>query len=303
VTTQSTEVSSLLPKLPPRLSTLKSIPWLSLSEIDEYLVPLRANIPWTFTTSNSLYGQEKIPKPSHGPGWSYHGKYKFDTREAGLQFTGQTRQLLSDEGIHHVSAPLFNSSNFYFVLSSTPSCVDQETMLFFRLKTANAYLPKEISDLRPQVPAREDTPFPESIVVPGLTIRDIRIAMLIDQMYTAEYGASLSSPPTLDEYPSAQHMVSNIFRHGFCPCCALPHPLHQCEKRSAYPPQKHCDVCGRHHWIVDCAAIRLGKAKTEKKMEKESAERRERRNQKKREWHLVNKEKRRTQGVDEAETS
>lgn len=167
-------------------------------------------------------------------------------------------------------------------------------MLSLRIKTANAFLPKEISNLRPQVPAREDTrellfvhithasclcaAFPESLVVPGLTIRDIRFAMLIDQMFKTEYGTTFTFSSS--SYPPAEQMVSNIFRHGFCPCCALPHALHQCEKRKAYPPVKPCNVCGVQHWVTDCAVVRKKRTNMEMEMEKGSEERRERRNQK-----------------------
>jgi len=166
-------------------------------------------------------------------------------------------------------------------------------MLSLRIKTANAFLPKEISNLRPQVPAREDTPFPESLVVPGLTIRDIRFAMLIDQMFKTEYGTTFTFSSS--SYPPAEQMVSNIFRHGFCPCCALPHALHQCEKRKAYPPVKPCNVCGVQHWVTDCAVVRKKRINMEMEMEKGSEERRERRNQKIREQSAARKEKRRAE--------
>ncbi|KAJ3776134.1 hypothetical protein FB446DRAFT_331079 [Lentinula raphanica] len=137
---------------------------------------------------------------------------------------------------------------------------EDEALVALTIKTHNAYIPEEILVLRPQFPATKDTPFPSTLTVPGLTIRDVRFAMLVDNIFRDEYlktGHGLEPKlSTFSVYPSAEQMASNIFRQGFCKCCGLPHPLHTCSKRKRYPPVGQCNICGGSHWIVDCPRTR-----------------------------------------------
>ncbi|KAJ3815380.1 hypothetical protein F5876DRAFT_61550 [Lentinula aff. lateritia] len=290
---ESTVPNSLppLPPLPHRTTISKPLPWLSLAEIDGYLKPLRAHIPWTFTTANNISAATGN-KTKAGPGWSYHGKYAFRAREFGLQFAARVRDVLNDEGIPysglqstdfdlHIASRIDRDSTESRTSDSDAAPklplndhVDQpkmkesredETVVILKVKTHLAYIPEEILSLRPQLPATKDTPFPITLTTPGLTMRDVRFAMLVDEMFRNEYlktgrGLESTQPSSLD-YPSAQQMASNIFRQGFCRCCGLPHPLHQCYKRKHYPPAGNCTVCGGNHWVIDCSVLREKKGK------------------------------------------
>ncbi|KAJ3763520.1 hypothetical protein EV360DRAFT_66214 [Lentinula raphanica] len=51
------------------------------------------------------------------------------------------------------------------------------------------------------------------------------------------------------------HLIDSVFRHRFCPCCGLLHPLRSCPVREEYPPlaEQFCKYChGEGHWSVDC---------------------------------------------------
>ncbi|KAJ3785324.1 hypothetical protein GGU10DRAFT_355160 [Lentinula aff. detonsa] len=289
-------ISTPLPTIPHRATISGPLPWLSLAQIDEYLKPLRAHIPWTFTIASTTSRATKNGRKA-GTGWSYHGRYTFRTREFGLQFAARVEDVLNDEGIPHSALQTTDFalhipsklkhiepvSSSPYVSVGTPGSdpgithqlplqdadayepkfegiVEDETVLSMTIKTHYAYIPDEILSLRPQLPATNDTPFPSTLTVPGLTIRDVRFAMLVDKIFRDEYlktGRGLKSKqPTSLEYPSAQHMASNIFRQGFCKCCGLPHPLHECDKRKDYPPVGQCKVCGGSHWVVDCPVVR-----------------------------------------------
>ncbi|KAF5356500.1 hypothetical protein D9757_012558 [Collybiopsis confluens] len=170
---------------------------------------------------------------------------------------------------------------------------DQTTIFLLRIKTWIAFLPQQIIDLRQSTPARDDT---QSLIVPGLTLRDVRFAMLVNDAFQLEFlerglgipsvsagsGDEVSSPSpspsdsqplsqphsdqprTPQKRPNrdlltmpAEHLVSNMLRKGFSPCCALPHSLEECPKRheERYKPGRRikCDICKMPgHWVVDC---------------------------------------------------
>ncbi|KAF9076700.1 hypothetical protein BDP27DRAFT_813243 [Rhodocollybia butyracea] len=235
-------------------------------------------MPWTFTTSNSTnFDGNRTEQGRYGPGWSYHGKYELKTQEDGVHFVSKVSDVMRSEGI---ALSVFNSEYFSLHLSSfkgrlepsssstspDPSQSSEETTrqttVFIRIKTSNAYIPEEILKLRPQVPAREAVSFPTTLIVPGLTIRDIRFAMLVDHIFKNEYLEaghgidSMSIRPLPLPYPSAELMAANIFRQGFCPCCGLPHRIHDCIQRKQFPPRGECKVCGEKHWVVDCPIVK-----------------------------------------------
>ncbi|KAJ4475766.1 hypothetical protein J3R30DRAFT_3706378 [Lentinula aciculospora] len=180
-----------LPSLPLRIATTGPLPWLSLAQIDEYLKPLRAHIPWTFTTSNPTASNTTATRRKVGPGWSYHGKYLLKTRKFGLQFAARVRDVLNDEEIpysalqstdftlhissrHHHTGPVspsLNSASTYAtgleisrqlshnktVQSRTDGFGKDDTVVTLKIKTHHAYIPEEILSLRPQLPATSDT--------------------------------------------------------------------------------------------------------------------------------------------------
>ncbi|KAF5386330.1 hypothetical protein D9757_008571 [Collybiopsis confluens] len=286
------------PPIPPARSPNSGpLPWLTLSQVNKYLKPLRFYMPWTFTTSNI------ISTKTQGPGWSYHGKYLFKTWEEGTLFASRVRDIVHSEGIQY---SLANSRYFYMELEQkTPADLlrpgfrrrtteeeeqeeqeqDKTTIFLLRIKTANAFLPQQIIDLRQSTPAREDT---------RLTLRDVRFAMLVDDVFQLEFlerglgipsvsaGSEdeVSSPsPSASQPISQSHsdeprtpqkrpnrnllstppelLVSNMLQKGFCPCCALPHSLEECSKRheDRYKPGRRmkCDICKMPgHWVVDC---------------------------------------------------
>ncbi|KAF9074685.1 hypothetical protein BDP27DRAFT_1316654, partial [Rhodocollybia butyracea] len=109
--------------------------------------------------------------------------------------------------------------------------------------------------------------FPHSLIIPGLTARDIRFALLVDQMFREQFRPSFSTSTEFsstgiqsfihhpDENPFVyKPSIRAVFQHGFCTCCGLNHPLSDCPVRKEYPPiEGKCKICqGIGHWDLDC---------------------------------------------------
>ncbi|KAF9069808.1 hypothetical protein BDP27DRAFT_1420492 [Rhodocollybia butyracea] len=112
--------------------------------------------------------------------------------------------------------------------------------------------------------------FPEDLIIPGITARDVRLSLLVDQMFRDKFvSTSATSTPTkfsktginsLVHHPSNKRInltdIMSVFRKGFCPCCGLPHLLAKCPVRKEHPPRVKCAHCrGEGHWNVDCGSL------------------------------------------------
>ena len=111
----------------------------------------------------------------------------------------------------------------------------------------------------------------------GITLRDLRLAILIETLYTDVYIADgrgidvkrwprerrqrphwdqllkllkkHSSPPSLSA-PQSPHPPT-IQKHR-CPACGGPHTLLRCTVRFDIRPPHLCRLCGDKHWVIDC---------------------------------------------------
>lgn len=140
--------------------------------------------------------------------------------------------------------------------------------VYIRINTHEAYIPKEVLSFQPNhYPAKHATresafnffalshlnlactyiAFPETLLVPGLTIRDVRFAMLVDEHYRNYFTGSFPSfvmKPQEDRL-TVRKLFYRIFRYRFCPCCGLPHTLRECTMKDQYKPRDGGD------WVVD----------------------------------------------------
>jgi len=214
--------------------------------MERFIIPLREMIPWKPFTPKWLYANMKNPpinlKDVVGNGLIYIGRYYFPTLEGGQRFVESVKQIGREE--KHDPSILRN----YTVgdkLGNSPEAVE---CVYIRINTHEAYIPKEVLSFQPNhYPAKHVTPFPETLLVPGLTIRDVRFAMLVDELYRNHFTDSFPSyvmKPQKDPL-TVQKLFYRIFRYRFCPCCGLPHTLRECTMRDQYKPRDGED------WVVD----------------------------------------------------
>ncbi|KAE9387980.1 hypothetical protein BT96DRAFT_981217 [Gymnopus androsaceus JB14] len=225
-------VAALLP-IPPRPKT-RPTPWLLPDEMEKYLIPLRERIPFRPTTVKQfLKNTERGSEPSEtrktlGNGLIYFAWYSFPTLERGQEFIEGVKEIAQKEK-HHPS------------LLRLEQRQQPISKVFINIHTHEAYIPKAVSKLRPDFPAREATPFPETLIVPGLTMRDVRFAMLVDELFRSNESSDDSIPSLVmkprENTPTVSDLVQRIFRYRFCPCCGLPHPLVECTAREVYKPK------------------------------------------------------------------
>ncbi|KAF9072538.1 hypothetical protein BDP27DRAFT_1320121 [Rhodocollybia butyracea] len=266
------EQITALPPLPPFPQT-NPTPWLEREEL-EMLYSLPYLTPWTFRPrllpSNAQTGiQANFIHVSSdvnydktlGNGLVLTATYKFRTQPAAAHFMDEV-QRISEEEQHD---PLFLR---LYLRNNNPK-VDVHYAVLIRSITREAFIPQSILDMRPRhLTAKRRIYFPETLIIPGLTKRDIRFVLLVDKMFRDIFFPNSSTSDDLSEsgiQSSVRHpitaedrinLVQSVFRRGFCPCCGSNHELQQCPERNDHPPQdrKGCYRCGKTgHWDVDCS--------------------------------------------------
>ncbi|KAF9063293.1 hypothetical protein BDP27DRAFT_1451312 [Rhodocollybia butyracea] len=167
-----------LPALPPR-SEVRPTPWLSPSEMETYLLPIQGLVPWQYRPRNVLLGS--------GNGLRLQGGYRFRDELGAIQFMEQVELIAKEE----------QSDLHGLVMDKVEAQRDEEKDVYLvRMKTItkNAFMPKSVSDLRSEfLPAKNIVPFPEDLIIPGVTIRDMRLTLLIDRLFRDHFLPTSSS--------------------------------------------------------------------------------------------------------------
>ncbi|KAJ3849759.1 hypothetical protein EV368DRAFT_67179 [Lentinula lateritia] len=225
ITTQTPLHVASLPPLPARPTTWPT-PWLSLSEMQEYLVPLQELLPLkalpTSSIKKKLWWNRPAPvldlsgveaktsalRLDPGNGLHFIMTYTFTDVECANEFVAEVKRIARVEKvtptlplyimIPYVDLPMQHDPGYMHVYHHSDSKQGDDSFttiekipyvarVNLRITTHQAYIPKEISDLRPTVPARDVTPFPEDLIIPGVTMRDVRFAMLVDQVFREQF--------------------------------------------------------------------------------------------------------------------
>ncbi|KAF5380217.1 hypothetical protein D9757_008246 [Collybiopsis confluens] len=222
LTPQTTDHIASLPPVPNRPLT-RPTPWLTPEEMQQYLLPLHERIPWGFITLKQVKKNraskapkrpnEEKPEPSQptpGNGLLYSVSYPFRRSETALEFIEEVKKIAKDE--RHDP----NALNFYIKYVKAPAAqpdgvktIHQVPHVHIEVQTHQAYIPDEVAELRPDRYVLRK-PLGKDIIVPGLTLRDIRFVMIVDELFrdwfnsshTATTSASISSPQTLTEKSS-----------------------------------------------------------------------------------------------------
>jgi len=244
---QPRELSAPLPAIPSRPTT-RPTPWLVPEEMEKYLIPLTDMIPWRAFTPKQIWSTKRNPLPAitnknvPGNGLIYVARYYFSALPRVEEFVEGVKGIAQAE--KHDPSTL---ETHMVAVKPTPSESETETptqhlaCVRISINTHDAYIPKEVTDSRrSQYPAKDVTlKLRETSVVPGLTMRDVRFAMLVDELYRNQFADSLPSfilRPSSAEPLTVQQLLFRIFRARFCPCCGLPHTLMECTLKDEYKP-------------------------------------------------------------------
>ncbi|KAJ4467245.1 hypothetical protein J3R30DRAFT_3579162 [Lentinula aciculospora] len=160
-------------------------PWLNVSEMLRYFVPLITSTPWRGYTTRTVIRRSLRRNPKRAPekdepvgnGLVLTANYFFSEIAHASEFAAEVKNIAREEK-HHPSPPsVFNNSG-------TDATVKRVAQVAIRINTHEACVPEEISELGSSV---HPVAFPKSLKVPGVTMRDIRFAMLVDQLFRDQF--------------------------------------------------------------------------------------------------------------------
>lgn len=100
-------------------------------------------------------------------------------------------------------------------------------------------------------------------VVPGLTLRDIRLALLIEETFDKllETGKAIRKwnqfttmrPNTFESLNTIRGAPGKSRIQKPCYACgSKSHMLKDCPQRYTTSPTFPCRICGGKHWVIDC---------------------------------------------------
>lgn len=120
-------------------------------------------------------------------------------------------------------------------------------------------------------------------ITPGITLRDIRLAYLIEAALQPYYELNKLVEPTIlpfqtpnsirelglmmKTYPATEAQKSAATTRRLptnCIVCGGDHWATQCPKRFTVQPMVPCDLCGGSHWRFTCLLYKDWKAKVRK---------------------------------------
>ncbi|THV07644.1 hypothetical protein K435DRAFT_848057 [Dendrothele bispora CBS 962.96] len=211
------------PLIPPKVSGWPT-PWLSSKEMEEYLTPLQETAYWEI--------------PDHWTSLSLRRFYWFTNGPSALNFIRDVVDIANAER-HHPSMLRYQDM---------PS---PQVEVLINTHSATAF-PKLFAEMFPSAFAHKMDP----ILLPGITMRDVRFATLLHEKFMDTYVAKskgIDAPLQRPSLKNSRTLIKQAYRRaGLCPACGDRHPLAECEARKQIPPNVLCGACGEPHWHVDC---------------------------------------------------
>jgi hypothetical protein len=117
-------------------------------------------------------------------------------------------------------------------------------------------------------------------ITPGITLRDVRLAYLIENALQPYYELSKLTIPTslqfqtpksirelgltMKKYDAVEEKGNGKERLTNCIVCGEDHWSTQCPKRFTTQPIMPCDLCGGSHWKFTCLLYSDWKAKVKR---------------------------------------
>jgi len=98
----------------------------------------------------------------------------------------------------------------------------------------------------------------------SLTLRDVRLAILVEQLFSGSYEAHGSGSPiyvgqaqALDTQSAAQAAIpKRVAARKHCRICNKQgHHMSNCPERYTKTTTKPCPSCGEMHWKVNCPSL------------------------------------------------
>lgn len=112
---------------------------------------------------------------------------------------------------------------------------------------------------------------PQTRRIRGITRRDLRLAVLVETLYTDLYGdaVDMRSIRPSDHQPSWDLFIRRLQATSLnpaasvnfnvkCYACGGPHILSNCPVRHEMQPRRPCGLCQGNHWMTDCPKRQRG---------------------------------------------
>ncbi|KAF9072006.1 hypothetical protein BDP27DRAFT_1321281 [Rhodocollybia butyracea] len=141
------------------------------------------------------------------------------------------------------SGPYLINENNEIVLKGDRELTDVHTVEIKTI-TRKAIIPKSVTAQRVKYKTRVSrfSPVPTYQNIAGLTMRDIRFSLIVDEVFRKRFLPRSSTPtiyesgikslicPTSDEEYDRSSGPEALFQFVFCGCCGAPHPLVKCKR-------------------------------------------------------------------------
>ncbi|KAI5889288.1 uncharacterized protein SCHCODRAFT_02509972 [Schizophyllum commune H4-8] len=234
-------------------------PWLTRQELDDFILQMSRR-GWTVRPLVPSDPSQMLLSASATSVTSIVGdQFPFTRYDAALEFVGKVGRIADDE-LHHPEMIVTSSKTVVLWMTTHSARPGKDWAL--------------VDDATPPSAKDKAVKPPHLRKVPGLTRRDSRLAVLIENLYTAEYFSGLirevvaEQPDTKSLHEQLLSLISGRTvslpkktAEGAtetpppsCAACGGEHPVSVCDERGQHPPRIPCQNCGEghYHWAADC---------------------------------------------------
>ncbi|TRM70106.1 hypothetical protein BD626DRAFT_23616 [Schizophyllum amplum] len=224
-------------------------------------------------SGSSQVNAAELNKPSKKPVLHVVAQFSFNSYDAAVEFVGKVGRIAGDE-LHHPEMIIESSNNVVLWMTTHSAKPGRD----WAAKSPST-LAESSSQTNTSVSSNDKPVKPPHLrKVPGITRRDLRLAVLIENLYNAQYSSGRASGAcrsigntqpnaiSLHEYllalicgdvPAAGEqsrdgpMETLTLR---CAACQGDHPVSACDVRAEHSPRIPCQNCGEghYHWVADC---------------------------------------------------
>ncbi|KIL66372.1 hypothetical protein M378DRAFT_10084 [Amanita muscaria Koide BX008] len=306
--------------IPPLPAPVKGYPtpWITQYDVLTYVYPLytrgwgQSLKPWKppppktrpGNGKGSKAGEEEEKKNEERERYTmlFSAKYKFKDYDSVVEFFLKLVKVAKAEN-HHPSVIIANGSPFTVTVTTQTDSARRPTWVEEEQPQPRQHPPQPASSESSKPSPGESELIPAGTVsppistrapykIPGLTIRDVRLAILTETVYTTHFASHLSclgrhihpanfrlSWDSMERIWKRQVLLPgaetgrrerrekwleervrrkrerNKAKNKSrlkCYACNGNHHVNDCTKRAEIKPQSHCPYCKEFHWSIDC---------------------------------------------------